>query len=114
MDAAILRRMNAKLHIALPDRDARRTMMEGWLRKDKVTCAQDAIEVLLNKTEGYSGDFLKKVAAAAKAAAARGGRPISAQDFEAVCGRVKSGVTKEAVVENESFAKEQGDDWLSS
>ena len=114
LDEAITRpgRMDFGVLISLPLRDARKAMLEGWLRKDERTYDAEAIEAVLNATEGYSGADMFAVGKEAAMGPTREAtklpvgtplRPISKHDFERALGRVSPSVTPNTVSLHKAF-----------
>jgi hypothetical protein len=74
VDEAVRRRMRKHVYFGMPDRDTRAAMMTRWW--SKAPHDGSAKRVLLDLTEGFSGDVLERIAEDANRAAARRGRSI--------------------------------------
>ena len=65
IDEAARRRFSKRLYIPLPDKYGRRQLIKILLKKDKHNLTENDIEILVNKTNGYSGSDIKNVATTA-------------------------------------------------
>lgn len=108
LDEAARRRFTKRLYIPLPEEPARKRIIQTLMAKGKSALSDDCIDLIVKKTEGYSGadmSTLCKEAALCTVRAiirARGGAknlgnddlpPISLSDFDAALRLVKASVS---------------------
>ena len=64
IDDAVMRRMNRRIHVQLPDEDARRFLLNKLLSKEsaKHSLTNKQIESIVNQTEGYSCSDISAIA----------------------------------------------------
>ena len=127
LDTAIIRRLDKRVYVGLPDDVARKKLFELKLRDCKL---EDKIDwdILVKKTDGYSGDDLSNVCRDASMMPLRrkmmSGKvlnadmdqlqeelkntPISMQDFLDALGSVKATVNKEKVGEYKKWSQDLG------
>ena len=110
-------RMDFRVLVPLPNPAARRAMLEGWLRKDKREYDPEAIEGVINATEGYSGADMKAVLKEAAMGPVREAlkqpvgtpkRPITGEDFQRACDTVPRSVTDIVVARHNGYNSEFG------
>ena len=102
LDEPFIRRFQKRIYVPLPDKEARRKMLE--LLTSKIKLAPDVdLDVLAEKLEGYSGSDIKDIVQGAYLKVIReffeyGGqgepRPLSMRDFEEIIERRKPSVDK--------------------
>lgn len=100
VDPSVARRLEMRVTFANPDRAARETMARKWWGKAPYT--EEAFEALVTRTDGKSGDAVRRAANVANRAAGRRGRlndrgaeePISIGDVMGALARL----TKEASI----------------
>lgn len=104
LDEAARRRFVKRLYIPLPDAEARRQITTHLLRDQKFSLSADDIEVIVDRTRGYSGSdmsYLCKEAALGpmrsirdiKSVSVDQVRPISLGDFEKAFSQVRASVS---------------------
>lgn len=83
IDSAVLRRLRKHVFFHPPDRDARAAMLSKWWKT--APHEPEAKRILLDLSEGLSGDFLERAAEDANRSAARRGESerISVRDVQA-------------------------------
>ena len=102
LDEPFIRRFQKRIYVPLPDKGARRKMLE--LLTSKIKLAPDVdLDALAEKLEGYSGSDIKDIVQGAYLKVIReffeyGGqgepRPLSMRDFEEIIERRKPSVDK--------------------
>ncbi|KAJ1727312.1 Fidgetin-like protein 1 [Coemansia biformis] len=104
LDEAARRRFPKRLYVPLPDRSGRRTIVANLLRKQTHSLTDDQLELICDRTEGYSGadmDTLCREAAFGPirsitdivAANVEDVRPIDFADFEYALAHVRPSVS---------------------
>ena len=110
-------RMDFRVLVPLPNPAARRAMLEGWLRKDKRSYDCEAIEGVINATEGYSGADMKAVLKEAAMGPVREARkqpvgtpqrPITGEDFQRGCDSVPRSVDDSIVAQHNDYNSKFG------
>ena len=59
LDEAVRRRFAARLYISLPEKNARKHMIENNLKNEKHCLTEEEINLIAEKTDGYSGSDMK-------------------------------------------------------
>jgi SpoVK/Ycf46/Vps4 family AAA+-type ATPase len=98
IDGAVQRRMRKHVYFHPPDRDARHAMLTQWW--GKAPHHGDAKRVLLDLTEGFSGDMLERIAEESNRAAARRAEiaPITELDVKVAVQRALTVETTQAAL----------------
>jgi len=116
LDEAFLRRFQKRIYVPLPDKAARRQLLEMLTRNIKLDESVD-LDRLADMLEGYSGSDIKDVVydaymIAVREVFERGGsgepRPLSMRDFQEVIARRKPSVDKALIAKFEEWASKFG------
>lgn len=110
LDEAAKRRFTRRLYIPLPDRAARRQLVEILLRQNEHNVDKCGLDWIADATDGYSGSDIKNLCAEAAMGPTRdfspmelmtrnvnSFRPIGLVDFESGMKNVKATVSKESL-----------------
>eukprot|EP00039_Didymoeca_costata_P016865 m.307649 g.307649 ORF g.307649 m.307649 type:complete len:522 (-) comp16463_c1_seq16:2098-3663(-) len=125
IDEALRRRLEKRILIALPDRDARYVMLKNNLTKIKLDSDID-LEKLADQMDGYSGSDIAVVCRDASFMAMRRAignktpaeikaiskeemeKPVTSEDIEQVLSRVKQSVSRSDIEKYEAWMEEFG------
>jgi SpoVK/Ycf46/Vps4 family AAA+-type ATPase len=120
LDQAWRRRMARRLYIPLPDRKARRGMLENLLRDQRHVLGDSELERVVDMLQGYSGSDVYAACAEAALGPVRDlgediarvsvddVRPIDERDFERAMTVVRRSVSDEEVLAYESWNAANG------
>ena len=110
VDSAVLRRFSRRIFVPLPDREARKALIKGLLKKaGKHSLGKSQISDIVKRMKGFSGSDMQSIAAEASFGPLRSVgnldairnvkeadvRPISIDDFEDAIDKATKSVTKE-------------------
>lgn len=123
VDSAILRRFSRRIFVPLPDKDARKALVQNLLAKaGNHSISSSARSDIVKKLKGFSGSDIQSIAAEAsfgplrsvgslndiKSVRAKDVRPISAQDFDNAIGQATKSVTREQLKRYDEWMTQQG------
>lgn len=120
LDTALLRRFEKRIYIPMPDKDARRKILEIHLEGGNLSEDLD-LDLIAEKTEGYSGSDLERICREATMMPLREAeesgnlmdsdlelRPVEMKDFERAVERVSSTVTEEHLQKYQKWSQQYG------
>lgn len=124
VDDAVMRRMSRRIYVALPDRDARRSLLEQLLAREagRHSLTRKQIESIVERTEGYSCSDISSIAQEAAFGPLRdlGGlaevescdpddvRYINKDDFKEALANTKRSVSEELMERYKAWEDRQG------
>lgn len=122
VDSAVLRRLQRRIFVPLPDEDARKALFQHLLKKaGKHSLTSRHISTLVNRTKGFSCSDISAIASEAsfgplrelgglsamKKVSASAVRPVQLQDFEAVVETSTRSVSEAQLTRYDQWRNEQ-------
>ena len=122
VDSAVLRRFSRRIFVPLPDKEARKALMKGLLKKaGKHSLNKGQISDIVKRMKGFSGSDMQSIASEASFGPLRSVgdlnairnvkekdvRPISIEDFEDAIDKATKSVTKEQLKHYEEWKTQQ-------
>ena len=122
VDSAILRRFSRRIFVPLPDKEARKALLKGLLKKaGKHSLSKSDISDLVKRLKGFSGSDIQSIASEASFGPLRSVgsldairnikekdvRPISMEDFDKAIGQATKSVTKEQLAKYDDWKRKQ-------